>query len=374
MNFYSNFLLFVIILITIYLLYRLIVQRQKIYEMNNNLNIENFDMNNNYNDSVVKKLAISNKNKLTIHSFSFENLKDESEEVFQLKNYCIKSAYCSVFNGSDCTIDMLYYVLSRGCRFLDLELYYVNDNVLVGFSNDYLTPSTTNSLLLNDVFTAINENAFNYMSPNKNDPLFIQLRLKHIPKNLTPELLTIRLTTIYNQIAQSIQSKLTLRYSESSMDATVSIQKLQRHIVIIMDTSYNNRHFANLSPNLKKLVHLQSNTDDIVKNNVTDVENMKEQKLKINADGISTNAEYIQEIVPTITKNMYEYHMKDNMDALSMLVKYSANICPMQFWMNGPQLEAYENIFNKGGKGIIPISYALSYAEQQFAIPQIMFP
>lgn len=379
MNFYSNFLLFVIVLITIYLLYRLFVQRYKIFELNTtnkNAFIENFDMNKNYKDSIVTNLALYNKSNLTINSFIFKSMDYADESAFELRNFCIKSSYCSVFNGLDCTIDMLYYVLSRGCRFIDLELYYDYDkkpeSVLVGYSNDYLIPSTSNSLDLSDVFDEINKNAFTAMSPNNNDPLFIQLRLKHIPTNLTdPEQIKSRLQYIYDLIAGSAKAKLSLLYGNAPINAKTSIQTLQRQIVLIMDSSYNNRDYSSISPNLKKIINFDCPSSDIKKRNSSD---LVEEKLKISSDGITTDSGYLRQIVPTVTENEFEYHLKDNLDGLAMLTKYSANMCPMQFWVNGPQLQAYENIFNTGRNGVLPIAHTLSYSQQQSINPTIIYP
>jgi hypothetical protein len=212
------------------------------------------------------------------------------------------------------------------------------------------------------------------MCPNKTDPMFVQLRVKHVPQDLTADLLKVRLTTIYNQIAGCIEMYLSQAYGDAPIDSSTSIKDLAGSIVIIMDKSGNNKDFAKLSPSLNHRVHLTNDNINLFKKNLTDIEN--EDPIMVNTleDGITTDAVGITEIVPTNANNGFEYHIMDNTDSLNMLINYSANICPMQFWSNGPELRAYETIFNKGKAGILPISDAISYAHQQSVIPVINYP
>jgi hypothetical protein len=41
-----------------------------------------------------------------------------------LHKFHIKASYHSAFNGTDISKDMVLYILSRGYRFLDFEIYY----------------------------------------------------------------------------------------------------------------------------------------------------------------------------------------------------------------------------------------------------------
>ena len=41
-----------------------------------------------------------------------------------LREYCIKASYNSAYSGSTISDKMVKYVLSRGCRFLDLQIHY----------------------------------------------------------------------------------------------------------------------------------------------------------------------------------------------------------------------------------------------------------
>ncbi len=119
-----------------------------------------------------------------------------------IKEFCIKSSYGSATTGKYVHLDMVKHVLSRGCRLLDFDVFYAKDGdnfvPKVGFSSDvnnYFIESK-NSLLLDDVFSTIAAHAFSQTSPNRTDPLFINIRIKSND------------SAIYSTVAKSIDAKL----------------------------------------------------------------------------------------------------------------------------------------------------------------------
>ena len=45
-----------------------------------------------------------------------------------LKEYCVKASYNSAVSGKSVNKNMIKYVLNRGCRFLDFEVFYIKSN------------------------------------------------------------------------------------------------------------------------------------------------------------------------------------------------------------------------------------------------------
>lgn len=380
MDFYRKILIFLIFCITLYLLYRLIITRIKYNMMHqaNTASKEGFDSSSvNYSNAHVKSIASKNANKLNIASFPIQNMTRKngvlSNDALKLKQYFIKSSYCSAYSGKDCSTEMILYVLSRGCRFLDLEIYYVNGELLVSYSNDYLLPAV-NGVPLGIVLSTINENAFQSMCPNKNDPLFLQFRVKYVPDETHKDVLNGTLTQIYDMLGDSIRVNLTKLYEGNSVDSNTLIQDLLGSIVTIMDTSNYNISFANLSNKLKTKIHMKTNSAAMTKMSYSDTEKLKKYTLETKSDGVTTNAEILQEITPSIINDGFEMTMSDNYDAISMLTDYSFNICPMQFWNNGPQLNVYEKLFNAGNAGILTMSDAIHYAIQLTYLPKVIYP
>jgi hypothetical protein len=100
-----------------------------------------------------------------------------------LKEYYIKASYNTALTGRYINSDMVKYVISRGCRFLDFEIYLIDDKIYVGSSSDVnsKTLDTENSILVDKIFSVIISNAFTSgTAPNNGDPLFINLRVKLI--------------------------------------------------------------------------------------------------------------------------------------------------------------------------------------------------
>jgi hypothetical protein len=96
--------------------------------------------------------------------------------------YCIKAAYNSAFDGSSISLDALDAVILSGCRFLDFEVFYVEKVPVVGVSIDpqYRSLISSNTLPLGKILAHILSSCFysSSKSPNPQDPLFINLRVK----------------------------------------------------------------------------------------------------------------------------------------------------------------------------------------------------
>ena len=155
-----------------------------------------------------------------------------------LKEYIVMSSYNSARSGKYMNVDMIKYVLSKGCRFLDFQVFFGPDpnpkdpkNVatlpFVAYSSNtsdsVINLESLNQVLLNDVFMAISKNAFSSPSPNPGDPLFINLRIYTTPtsasttdaKSTNSEANTIKL---YQQIALLIYTYFNSKlYKEESV-------------------------------------------------------------------------------------------------------------------------------------------------------------
>ena len=173
MDLYRKLLIVIIIILFSYILYRLWIRRIQLY---NSLRVhEGFTT---YSDKTVNTIQSNNKTTINLQNINIANISSihgvNPSDALQLSNYCIKSSYNTAYNGSDVSIDMITYVLSRGCRFVDFEVYWGQSSVLggntteksgtngavVSFSNDPMTPACS-TIALGDVFKTIMQNAFN---------------------------------------------------------------------------------------------------------------------------------------------------------------------------------------------------------------------
>lgn len=117
-----------------------------------------------------------------------------------LRHYCIKSACNAAYTGGYMNLNMIKYLLQRGCRFLDFEVYMKDNIPIVAYSTNKQSLETFTSdgpaVSLSGVLKTIMSNAFSDTSPNPKDPLFIHLRIK------THDV------TAYSEIAKLLKSSL----------------------------------------------------------------------------------------------------------------------------------------------------------------------
>ena len=108
---------------------------------------------------------------------------------FRISETLVKSSFNSVWEGTKCSISMLTYVLSRGYRFIDLEIFMQSENdegarpLVVGYGGNLrenrsklLHPEV---LSFTEVLKFAMSNAFsNSVCKNASDPLFIHFRVQ----------------------------------------------------------------------------------------------------------------------------------------------------------------------------------------------------
>lgn len=128
---------------------------------------------------VIEGLENNNKVKLT----SISDSKDDTFK-FKLRDYYIKASYNSFNDGdfdySTLSMDSCLYVLSRGCRFVDFEVYSIDNVPVISSSsqNDYTNKKSQNNIPVADAFEVLGSYAFSSAKcPNPEDPFIIHMRI-----------------------------------------------------------------------------------------------------------------------------------------------------------------------------------------------------
>lgn len=130
----------------------------------------------------------------------FENatsIKTVSEltNKLPLREYCIKSSRNTTLTEKN-SIDVknIKLILGKGCRFLDFEIFLIDNGAYVASSTDssFSTITSTNYVSLNEVLKHVVMHGFSAPSPNSNDPLFINFRIK------------TKSTKLYNMIGMAV--------------------------------------------------------------------------------------------------------------------------------------------------------------------------
>jgi len=368
MDFSRKIFIILIIIIFTYILIRLFQKRvslEKRLDTNSIEGYENISVNNivNANSCPINiqdnlQARINNINMIT--SINQKN-------ALELSNYAIKASMNSAYNGIECNTDMLNYVLTRGCRFIDLAVFRdpVSGASIVSVSTgtDYTFPITQEKpLLLSDAIQYINMYAFNSTCPNSTDPIFIQLRPR---KPSTDDLKTEpQLTQIFTDIYKCCNTYLKqFLYKDTNDNAlpvssTTKISDLLNKIIIVMDTTLYN--YIQLYPDLKNIVNMDNHTSNNKSGMITlSYGNLQNKNpLVLSADKFNCSVNH------TITQNLWiDSNNKDyanHSNSYLIFQNYSCQIIPMQFYNNGTDLYNYEMLFNNCGGGIVPLSLVYS--------------
>lgn len=346
------FILFLILFLFFYIVYRMI---QK-YRAKSSI-LEG------YEDSTVTQLENNN-----LISPSITNVS-KTVKYLPLKELCIKASYNTAYNGYDIVEkeskhDMIEYVLSRGCRFLDFELYYNSnsgndiDKVVVNYTSDptftTFTNAKPNEVTFNSVMTYITSN---YSSgdfiPNKTDPLFIHLRIKSDN------------TTIYNKIADILDGYNTNILLNTQIDGDTTLSDIYGKIVILMDRSIRPDDDISIeSTNKNSLPTYISAFTGISSweiDTYSEIKNQKTTPPKLNDDGSNTtNVTNLRIALPDIDPNSV-----NPTSPFDFIEKHGIQTVACRFYKNDIFLDLYEDLFAEHQSAFVPLANALKYIKRK---------
>jgi len=275
-----------------------------------------------------------------------------------LKEYCIKASYNSAYTGRYINTDMVKYVISRGCRVLDFEVYLIEGRPCVGVSTDEdsVTLDTENSILLDRVFTTIMTNAFTAIGcPNYEDPLFINLRIKS------------KDPSVYKEVAKVVEVDLKPKLLVGPVTKETKLSEIMGKVVLMVDktVNYDYKNLSKCDPNeqhcfdLKTYVSLETGSEDLF---LVKYENIITQfglPIYIMNDNTKTNIQNMIFIKPD-----YDTTNNTNPNYLDLVKEYGAQIFPYSFYHKDAELVGYEKFFDDHKTALVPISSALKYLDR----------
>jgi len=290
--------------------------------------------------------------------------KNPKYKLKPLKSFHIKSSINTAYDGKAISTDMIVYVLSRGYRFIDFEVYYDSESdikdAIVGFSDNGSYPATSNvDVTLSDALKITLINAFSSPVPNPGDPLFIQIRPMYRLLESTDDAKTTN-TKIGNnlQLNAHIQRSLAILDSErfkGKVSENSNISDIMRKVIIVMDTESNKMNTK--SKELVAMINMSPQNKTIT---TYTMGNMKELKEK---NGLLEIMPYDANHAIS-TMNPYPF---------TIISETRCNILPMMVWISSyiggyqsaglSEIGEYETMFNDaGGAAFIQIDEAISYA------------
>ena len=114
----KKFLIVITIIIFLVIIWRLIIIRLNLQNISET---EGFSLFSSAKDNEVTSLE--SKSKINIKNTDVSGVLN-----LPLKELCVKASYNSASSGNYVNTSMLQYVINRGVRYLDFEVFYISDN------------------------------------------------------------------------------------------------------------------------------------------------------------------------------------------------------------------------------------------------------
>lgn len=395
----KTILTFIIILVFCYLFY-LFYRRKKLFHL---IDSQNNSISENLETMTPEKLKTAQdtdttnalktiKGIIIKESTQIKNVSSSSiSPNYPLHQLCIKGCYNSAYTGSAMTsygyisIEMLKYVLCRGCRYLDFQVYYLKDtnlnyDVFVGFNNnnEYSTPLQVNqvNVKLYHMLEAVIINGFintttgkklglTYNVPNVNDPIFIQIRTH--PKS--PEK-----SVLMNEIQKTIEKlreTYTSYFSKINIDANTYLKDISQKIVFIFEYDIelynNNRSFYTNYMQDFTILYLDNGyvrRKQYSELNKTYYQAYSPKLVQLpDATGNMQPMVSTKELVVVCANN--DGNTPPNINIYSSIRDYGYNINLLQYYVpdtsSSQLIQRSEDMFNSFGFSIVPLHTAIMY-------------
>lgn len=271
---------------------------------------------------------------------------------FPLKEFFIKSSYNSATSGKNVSKDMVHYVLSRGCRFLDFSVYSLDGEPVISLDDNMeLTnlKETENAISVSSVLETVTQNGFMHPSPNPNDPLFIQLTL------------TTYDTDIYDKIANSLIANFSSRLYNGRVDETTILNNLLGKVIIVLNKTHLQEKDDYKNSKLHEIINMETGGNDIriykydrIIKKYTTPPNINDDKT---TDILSLNM-----VIPENNIDLFGYNK--NHPFKNLVIDHGIQIIPFKFYTKDHNLIEYEKVFRDNKTSFVPISRLVQYMNE----------
>lgn len=310
----------------------------------------------------------------------YKSMRDKTFLPFD--QCCIKASHNSAYNGSFICIEMIQYVLSLGCRWLDFEVYYTpikksaNDkaldyNVCVGYSDDLKEINTktmnTRPITLDYILRKTFDNAMAlqngspYVNTNTDDPLFIQIRIKTDDPNKE------NLYKMTNDVIENIKTdNIYSKYFNSPMTNVISsttISAIGTNVIIVFN--YDNDYEVSSKPLYQSEIYKETILEKymvIGKDNKT-LQIISADKIDIKKYPSNTTP---KKTGPDMVSGLGDWTIVEpagykNINIYDSIGSYGYHVNKMMYYKKDDFLKKHEDVFSNFGNSIIPMAWIVNY-------------
>ena len=199
----------------------------------------------------------------------------DSQSKFKLRDYYIKAAYNAFnpdkFKNSTVSMDACLYALARGCRFIDFEVFSVDNQPVIASSsvNSFNYKETYNHIPVSDAFEVIGSYAFSGSKcPNPGDPFIIHMRI--MSQNITMYDNLAKIITQSKTVARNLLGPKYGREYQSKDLGNENLSDFKGKIILIVDGT----NPVYRKTKLFELINMSSNTMFLAKYTYFGVKNV----------------------------------------------------------------------------------------------------
>jgi hypothetical protein len=319
-----------------------------------------------------------------------------------LKEYAIYASFNSSYDGKSNTLEQLGTVMYEGCRFIDLNVFQVNDDYYVGFAKDNAPTVIETSLPLTKVIEYINTYAFtldskigdkvkasyrtmiaNSIQTNAADketiqknytnyPLFVNVRVYRPPNSKTDiatgvlKMITgkngLRNLYLDGEVAKPVHQFTPLKDISKKVILSMDYQNILQLYASVGNNIYDAKNIpVETLKQINQSVNIQIGSDNWqafykyadVENNRFDMLTHKDTSLEI---------KHSYETNTRVMKLAYPYfNESSNPDSYAYIQKYKIQTIPVRFYIDDANLTKYNKLFYEQKTPFVPLYNAYTY-------------
>jgi hypothetical protein len=328
-------------------------------------------------------------------------------ENLPLKEYAIYASFNSAYDGEKNTLKQLGTVMYNGCRFIDLNIFFSDKDLYVGFSNDNAPTMVDTSLKLSKVIEYINQYAFSIDDEIKSEvgnaqilqikgfsdtniqsgqtiqktyinyPLFINIRVYRPPES---DIDIIKLVAEAVGGEHGLLNTLGSVNGETATEITryTKLKDIGKKVVLCVDYENILQIYSpappydptTISPEILKTISRFANIQIGTNNwyafyNYPELEKNTYSMLEITQSKLSNDINY--ETNTTNMKLVYPYYSDmSNPNTLNYIKHYKIQTIPLRFYITDDNLTKYMELFTENKTPFLSLYHALRYIRKKY--------
>jgi len=309
---------------------------------------------------------------------AIQNSLPERAEL-PLAQYVIKAAYNAAYDGKKITLHQLKQVMTRGCRFLDFEVFVNSAGVpYLGISTDPAFQAVRGAgdppIDLTKALSFVVGQCFSGNVPNPRDPMFVHLRIKTKTTGHYTAIGTAVKDSVYSMLFKNGRGS-----AEKIAPDNTLLSDIAGKIVVVVDQSINPESAVvegcpagspSSCVSLDSMTNVYSGGKQWAKlefaAGATSPDPMRSPVLDETTGNMGVVLAGDRTVGPPATLVLPASDTSanpDREDLFSYVGDFGCQTLLYSFWRQDRGLSAYETLFGAFHTAFVPLGYALTYVK-----------